>query len=99
MSRRLWMGFEITEISTPPILAASSTFSIVAGGLPFLAPTFLWKPVPVKVSKSSGGKTWVWKSIIIEAFPPFMVVEVPPAHCRDRRQDWLYEAARRGAAA
>jgi hypothetical protein len=31
MSRRLWIGFEITVMSTPPILAASSAFSIVVG--------------------------------------------------------------------
>ena len=56
MSRRLWSGLLITEMSTPPISAAFSTFSIVPGGVPFLAPMFLWNWVPVKLPQSSGGK-------------------------------------------
>ncbi len=31
MSRRLWIGLLMTVMSTPPILAASSAFSIVVG--------------------------------------------------------------------
>jgi len=41
MSRMLWSGLEMTEMSTPPILAASSTFSMVPGGRPLVAPMFL----------------------------------------------------------
>ena len=48
MSRRLWIGLLMTVMSTPPILAASSAFSIVVGERLCCAPMFLWNWVPVK---------------------------------------------------
>src|SRR5262245_17452487 len=65
MSRRLWIGFEMTVMSTPPILAASSAFSIVVGDGLWRAPMFLWNCVPVKAAMSSGGRTCTWKSMIM----------------------------------
>ena len=45
-------------MSTPPILAASSAFSIVVGDRLFVAPMLRWNCVPVNAAMSSGGKTW-----------------------------------------
>src|SRR6266852_6393263 len=67
MSRRLCSGFETTVMSTPPIFAASSAFSIVVGGRPcFGARMLRWNCVPVNASMSSGGSTWTWKSMIMD---------------------------------
>ena len=66
MSRRLWIGLEITVMSTPPILAASSAFSIVVGDGLFCAPMLRWNCVPVNAAMSSGGRTWTWKSMIMQ---------------------------------
>src|ERR1700722_12879442 len=66
MSRRLCSGLEMTVMSPPPILAASSVFSIVVGTPPLrTAPILRWNPVPVKAGISSGGSTCTWKSMII----------------------------------
>src|SRR5262245_50726105 len=81
MSRRLWIGFEITVMSTPPILAASSAFSIVVGEVLWRAPMFLWNCVPVKAAMSSGGRTCTWKSIIIRASLSLSNVSCPTS-CR-----------------
>ena len=81
MSRRLWIGFEITVMSTPPILAASSAFSIVVGEGLWRAPMFLWNCVPVKAAMSSGGRTCTWKSMImfISALSAFLMAGFMPA--------------------
>src|SRR2546430_14862698 len=66
MSRRLWIGFEMTVMSTPPICAASSAFSMVVGGLPLIGALMLrWNCVPVNASISAGGSTCTGKSMII----------------------------------
>ena len=60
----------MTVMSTPPILAASSAFSIVVGERLCCAPMFLWNWVPVKSAMSSGGSTWTWKSMIMQYCSP-----------------------------
>src|SRR4029077_2110704 len=54
--RSSWAGLLITVRSTPPSLAASSTFSIVIGHL----------PRQIGAAAISGGMTWVWKSMIMK---------------------------------
>src|ERR1051326_4971694 len=53
--RSSWPGLLITVLSMPPALAASNTFSIVIGHLPF----------QIGAAAISGGMTWVWKSRIM----------------------------------
>ena len=88
MSRKAWIGLEMTVMSTPPIFAASSAFSIVVGGLPVrAAPILRWKPVAVNAGMSSGGRTWTWKSMIIDvclAFAPNAAARAGRGrHCAD----------------
>ena len=62
MWRSSCAGLLITVRSTPPALAASSTFSIVIGHLPRQTGS----------AAICGGITWVWKSMIMLVLPKIL---------------------------